>query len=453
MLEPAPRPAVEPPRTLIVGLLASVVAVAFEAVAVATAMPAAGRQLGHIALYAWTFTLFVIGMALSTVLSGRHCDRHGPIRALQAGLLLFGLGLLMAALAPSMYVLLVARFVQGFGGGAFNVALMVVVAGLFDAQRRASIMTAFSVCWVMPAFLAPPIAAWLTENLSWHWVFACMIPVVVATVVLSNGTLTSLRDRLRPDGSEDANPVPLWSAFVATGGVAAVQVAGQRLDLVAIPILVVGLACLAVSLPRLMAPGFFRVAPGIAATSWVRALQAGAFFAAEAFLPLSLVTIRELSLFKAGLMLTVGSIGWTTGSWLQARPWVGLRRDQLVQLGVACTALGMGVVAAATARSWSVFLVGTGWTVAGFGMGLAVASTSLIVMSLSSPAQIGRNTSSLQVAEALGNSLFVGLAGAVFANLRLSHAPAGTFSWTFLLVVGVALAAVAASLRIGRVPH
>ncbi|MGD8214334.1 MFS transporter [Aestuariimicrobium sp. Y1814] len=448
-----PEPTTLPPRSLIVGLLVSVVAIAFEAVAVATAMPAAAEDLGRLHLYAWTFTLFVIGMALATVLSGRLSDRLGPSLPLRAGLVLFGAGLLAAALAPNMYVLLVARFIQGVGGGAFNVALLVVVARTFPAAQRALMMTAFSLCWVMPAFIAPPIAAWLSKALSWHWVFAVMIPFVVATAVLTAGPLNDLADQLRPEVGQDSNPVPIWAAVVAAAGVAAVQFAGQDIDRSSLVALAVGLVALGVALPKLMAPGFFRFRPGIASVSWVRALQAGGFFAAEAFLPLSLVEGREMSLFRAGLMLTIGSLGWTVGSWLQAQTWLKWRRDQLIEVGAACSLVGVLAIVAGTWLGLSVVVIGIGWTIGGLGMGLASASGSLAIMQLSTPAQLGRNTSSLQVSEALGNAMFTGLAGAVYANLRTSAAPVDTFGWVFTTVAVVSLLAVLVSLRIGPVAN
>lgn len=448
-----PEATIPPPRSLIVGLLMGVVAIAFEAVAVATAMPAAAADLGHVQLYAWTFTLFVIGMALATVLSGRACDRMGPSLPMLLGLGLFGVGLVLASFAPSMYLLLVSRFVQGFGGGAFNVALMVIVARTFPPAQRASMMTAFSMCWVLPAFVAPPIAAWLTEVLSWHWVFASMVPLVIGTALLTRGPMAGLAEQLQPDVDADSAPVPLWAAFVATAGVAAVQVAGQQATWASVPVLLVGLAALAVSLPLLMAPGFFRFRPGIPAVCWVRALQAGAFFAAEAFLPLSLVETRGTTLFRAGLMLTVGSVGWASGSWLQSQPWLRLRRDQLIQVGAMFSLLGVAVIGAGTWWGWSPLLIGLGWTIGGLGMGLSNASGSLSVMQLSEPARLGRNTSSLQVSEALGNSLFIGLAGTVYANLLGDTGQVATFGWVFTVVSVVSVLAVLVSLRIGAVPN
>lgn len=427
--------------------------IAFQAVAVTTAMPAAGAALGHLDLYAWTFTLFVIGMALSTVLAGRWCDRRGPTGALQGGLVLFGLGLLLATVAPTMYVLLASRFVQGFGGGAFNVALMVLVADLFSPAARASIMTAFSVCWVLPAFIAPPVAAWLTRHLSWHWVFGSCLPIVLVTLVLTAGPLRQMQSRLqRPDHAE-ADPVPIWAAVLSAVGIACVQMAGQTISWRSVPLSIVGLGLLGVSLTRLMAPGFFRVSPGIPAVSWTRALHAGSFFAAEAFLPLSLVTLRQLSLFRAGLALTFGSAGWMLGSWLQARPWLRLRRDQLITLGVGLSVGGVGVMAAGTTWHWSLVVLIVGWVVASLGMGLAVASQTLAVMALSAPARLGRNTSSLQVSEAMGNAMFTGLVGGVYANLRQSHPATLTFSAVFWTVALTTTLALLASLRVGRVPN
>ena len=86
-------------RNLTVGLCMTVVAIAFEAIAVATAMPVAARELDGLTYYAWLFSLFVIGMLFSTVVTGRLSDRIGPARPLLVGLAIFAVGLVVAGTA------------------------------------------------------------------------------------------------------------------------------------------------------------------------------------------------------------------------------------------------------------------------------------------------------------------------------------------------------------------
>ena len=80
-----------PPRSLAIGLCVAVVAVAFEAISVATAMPAAARELDGLDLYAWAFSLFLIGQLFATVAGGRLCDRIGPARPMVGGIAVFAL--------------------------------------------------------------------------------------------------------------------------------------------------------------------------------------------------------------------------------------------------------------------------------------------------------------------------------------------------------------------------
>ena len=89
-------------RAMTLGLAFVVTLVAFEALAVATVMPAVEEALGGIGLYGWTFSAFFLTSLLGITVAGRWCDEFGPARPFAAGLVLFGCGLLVAGLAPSM---------------------------------------------------------------------------------------------------------------------------------------------------------------------------------------------------------------------------------------------------------------------------------------------------------------------------------------------------------------
>lgn len=451
-----------PNRGLIVAILVGVLAIAFEAYGTATAMPAVAGQFHRLDLYDWAFTIFTIAQVFAIVIGGRMADRTGVVVPLVAGSVIFGIGLLGAGASPSMHFLLAMRGVQGFGGGALNVALMVLVAQAFGEEQRQRLMTAFSFCWVLPSFAGPPIAAAITEKLSWHWVFWGLLPILVAAVVLGAISLRRVElphgaasfDDLDAPRGPDSRPVPIWAAGVGAGGAALLQWAGHRvdrIDWIVITVAVVGIAALVVALPALMPTGFFRLRPGLASVMPVRGLQSGAFMASESYLLLVLTQSRGFSLQHASYLLCLSAATWCLASWIQAQPWLRLRRDQIIALGAVINTAGLGAMLACVAIEGSplVILI-VGYALGGFGMGLVVASTSLAVMTLSHPAQLGRSTSSLQVAEGMGNSVIVGIAGSFYAAL-MGHSWQLVFGSVFVVAVTCSAASIISALRIGPV--
>ena len=111
----------------------------------------------------------------------------------------------------------------------------------------------------------------------------------------------------------------------------------------------------------------------------------------------------------------------------------------------------VGLVALIPAAPY--WLVAVSWIFSGLGMGLATASTSVAVMSLSAEAEQGRNASSLNLSDALGAGLFVGVTGTLFAALRTTGNLSLTFGTLLLTMSLVALLSAVASLRIGALTN
>ncbi len=438
-------------RSLTVGLLVCVTAVAFEGMAVVTAMPAAAADLGDEQLYAWAFSAVMIPQLFAIAVAGRIVDRSGPVRPLLAGLALFAVGVVVAALAPTMLVLLLGRFIQGLGGGAVNLCLMVVTAQAYAPGERARVMTWYSMCWMMPAFVGPGIAAWITEQLSWHWVFWLILPFVAFGLTFMAAGLRRLPARSDADVPDD--PVPLHAAVAVALGLGLLQLAGQHLEWLSLLWFAVGATLLALNWRKLMPRGFSFGGDGLSAVVMVRLITSGAFFGIQSFLPLML-TGRGATLSAAGLVITLSSVGWLLGSWLQARTWLRLSRDQIIIGGAICVAVGGALVAvAAWVPPVDMALALVGFSCCGLGMGLQSASTSLATMQLSSEAELGRNTSSLQVGETSGNALLVGAAGTVFAALSPVAANTVTFGSQMSIMAAIAALAIIAAFRIGFVQN
>jgi MFS family permease len=96
-------------RALTVGLVLTITFIASEALAVVTIMPVVARDLNGVSLYGWVFTAFMLGSLVGIVAAGRQADKFGPARPFLGGVLLFGAGLTIAGLAPSMAVLVAGR--------------------------------------------------------------------------------------------------------------------------------------------------------------------------------------------------------------------------------------------------------------------------------------------------------------------------------------------------------
>lgn len=443
-------------RSLTLGLCMNIVAIAFESIAVATAMPVAARELNGIGWYAWSFSLFLIGMLFSTVVAGRLSDRVGFAKPLLTGLAVFVLGLVIAGSAVQMAQLVTGRLIQGLGSGLINTAVFVCVAVAYREADRPQMFTYLSTAWVLPAFVGPPVAAWLTQRWGWHWVFFSVIPLVVVGGLL---ILPSLRQLMVPPPTSAAapgtlQPAPLWAAGLVAVAAAGLQLAGQQLGWTGAALLLGGIVALVVGLPHLMPACFGRVGRGLPAVIITRGLLSGAFVGGEAFVPLMLVEQRQLGLVLAGAALTVGSIGWMTGSWLQSRPWFSVRRDRIITLGCVSVAVGLGGIATiAFVSTLPYWLAGMSWVFSGFGMGLATSSTAVVVMTLSSEHTQGRNASSLNLSDALGAGLLVGLSGTLFTALHATGQLPLTFGTLLLTMSAVAVLAGLATLRIGAVTN
>ena len=424
-------------RAVVLGVAGVVVALAFEAIAVATAMPVAARELGGVRSYGLAFSIFLTTSLLGMVTAGEVSDRRGPVVPFVSASVIFATGLAIAGAAPTMWVLILARGVQGFGAGLNIVALYVVVARAFPDSLRPRVFSAMSSAWIVPALIGPPIAGLLADHVSWRWVFLGVLPLIVIATALVLPHLRGIDGAsVREDADPAAAPTPsrLVPAFAAAVGTGLLQYAGQLLTWVSVPLVLVAVALLVPSVPRLLPRGALRFARGLPTVVVLRGVFAGAFFGAEVFVPLLLVEQRGLATTLAGASLTGGALTWSLGSWYQGRPGLQVPRARLVTGGLLLVATGIVVTASVLASAMPPFMAAIGWLVAGLGMGVGITSLSVLVLELSPIEEQGANAAALQVSDALGSILFIGAAGAIFAGL---HSPGQDNAGVFLLIFAV----------------
>ncbi|MFI9081959.1 MFS transporter [Streptomyces sioyaensis] len=414
-------------RTLTASILTLAVLVGFDAMALTTVIPVVVAELDGVKLYAWSFSAFIIGSLLATIVGGEAADRAGPTGPFVVGVALFVGGLVCAGLAPSMTIFILGRALQGIGGSAFFVALNVLVGHAYPKRLVPRAVAAMSGAWVLPAMVGPIVAGTVADRVGWRAVFLALVPLALVA-------LAAVLPRMRRLPKAQAAPSRPWRkyyALAAAVGVGLVQFSMQHLEWWSIAVLLAGGLLLALGLPRLLPTGTLRLAAGMPRVVGLRFFFAAAYFGVQTYLPLMLTGHRGLSVTAAGLALTVGSLGWSTGAWLQGRDGTRLTRTAMVRIGMVLVVAAGAMSAVVAFKAVPVWLVGLACALGGVGMGLGRSTLSALVLTGSAPGSRGSNTASAQLAESLGQVLSIGVGGAVIAALGGADGAGGT---AFLLV-------------------
>jgi len=441
-------------RNLTVGLVLTITLVAFEALAVSTIMPIVAEELGGLELYGWVFTAFMLGSLIGIVVSGGLIDRRGLGATFAAGIGVFAIGLVIGGLAPSMAVLVFARFIQGLGGGAIPPIAYVAIGRRLPARLRPQMFATLSTAWVLPGVIGPALAGFIGEAFDWRVVFLGLLPLIGLAALIAFpalgrvGAPTTLAAAEALAAASFRRRFPLAVAVAAgTGLFLAGLTSGLLLPLVGLVAL--GLALALPALRSLTPPGTLRAARGMPAAILTRGILTFAFFGVDAYVALALVSWRGQSATEAGLSLTAATLTWTAGSWVQARLAQRFTPERFVRAGFLVAVVGLTLFGVVLLPEVSPWLAIPTFGIAGLGMGLAYAPLTLIVLHEAPAGEQGSASSALSLTDSLGTALGIGVTGAlVAASVRADGLPVTGLVAGFAVAVVVGIVGLAISGRL-----
>ncbi|MDR7269075.1 EmrB/QacA subfamily drug resistance transporter [Pelomonas saccharophila] len=159
-----------------------------DATIVNTALPAMARSLGESPLRMQSVVVaYSLTMAMLIPATGWVADRFGTRRVYIGAIVLFVIGSVLCALAPSLTMLVAARVVQGAGGAMLLPVGRLVVLRTFPRERFLQAMSFVAIPGLVGPLIGPTLGGWLVEVASWHWIFLINVPVGVI------GALATLR--------------------------------------------------------------------------------------------------------------------------------------------------------------------------------------------------------------------------------------------------------------------
>ncbi|MDN4614251.1 MFS transporter [Leifsonia sp. F6_8S_P_1B] len=426
-------------RWVSIGMCALIMLAAFENLAVTTIMPTISRELDGAGLYAFAFAGPLAVSVVGMVVAGSWSDRGNPRTALYGSVALFAAGLLIAGLAPTMPLFVGGRLVHGLGGGALTVALYVIVARVYPPVLHPRIFAGFAAAWVIPSLIGPFVAGLVADHVGWRWVFLGVLALIVPAMGM---VVPAMRGMRGPAQGEERPPRDLprigWAVLLAVAVLVLTLTAEATGVLQWAGPVVAGVVAL-LALRPLLPAGTLLARRGLPSVILMRGLVAGAFFAAEVYVPRLMVTQYEVSAPEAGLALTAAGLTWAVASWLQGR-FPGLSHRTTATLGAAGLTIAMGSLISTVLFGLPPAVIVAGWAVSGAGMGVLFPRLGVLTLEDSTPADQGFNSAALSITDAIGSSIALAATAIVFSALGPLGGGwpfVGAFAVTSVFVVGV----------------
>ncbi len=182
----APRAPLTPAevRTILMSLMLTMFLAALDQTIVATALPTIGRQFGDVSSLSWVITAYLLASTAVAPVFGTLSDIYGRRAMVIAALSLFVAGSILCALAPSMPILILARGLQGLGGGGILPVVQTVISDLVTPRERGQYQAYFSAVWVAAGIGGPVLGGFFAEHLHWSMIFWINVPLALAAMAL-----------------------------------------------------------------------------------------------------------------------------------------------------------------------------------------------------------------------------------------------------------------------------
>src|SRR6202047_5155253 len=171
-------------RTIVMSLLLTMFLAALDQTIVATALPTIGRQFGDVSSLSWVITAYLLASTAVAPVFGTLSDIYGRRVMIIASLVLFIAGSILCALAPNMSILILARGLQGLGGGGIMPVVQTVISDVVSPRERAQYQAYFSGVWMAAGIGGPVLGGLFAEHLHWSMIFWINVPLGIASLAM-----------------------------------------------------------------------------------------------------------------------------------------------------------------------------------------------------------------------------------------------------------------------------
>ena len=166
------------------GLMLALFLAALDQTVVSTAMPRIIADLGGFDRFTWVTTSYLVASTTAVPIVGRLSDLYGRKAFFIGGIIVFLVGSVLAGASQTMNQLIFFRAIQGIGGGSMMALSFASVGDLFPPAERGKYQGIVAGVFGLSSVIGPTLGGFITDNLSWNWVFYINVPLGLAVIVL-----------------------------------------------------------------------------------------------------------------------------------------------------------------------------------------------------------------------------------------------------------------------------
>lgn len=333
---------------VLVALVGGVLLHSMNVLMVAAVLPSIVADVGGVAMMSWPTTGFLASSIVAATCTGHLTARLGPRIAFCGGAMVFGIGALVCAIAPSMEIVVAGRFVQGLGGGVLSAMAYVLVGRVFPQPLWPRVAALLSGAWSMSALVGPLVGGAFATWASWRGAFYTVVALAMLLVLVALRALP----RAHADGAAASRAIPVLRVAMICVAIAVMSAATiASLPAMKVAFFAGSVAMLVAMLlidRRAPAPLFPSDAfsPGsITGLAMSLALLVSiAYSPLSLYMPVFLQMLHGFSPLAAGYVVAGASMGWTVSSLVFAGQ-TGRGADRLLWAGPAAMMVGLAATA------------------------------------------------------------------------------------------------------------
>lgn len=407
---------------VVAGLLLGILMASMDNTIVVTAMGTIVGDLGGLESFVWVVSAYMVAEMAGMPIFGKLSDMFGRKRFFMMGLILFMIGSILCATAGNITQLSIYRAIQGIGGGALVPIAFTIVFDIFPPENRGKMGGLFGAVFGLSSIFGPLIGAYITDYISWHWVFLINLPLGILALVFVTLFYHESKQHVK-------QKIDWWGAITLVGAVVclmfALELGGKKYawDSTTIISLFASFVVLSiifilvekrVSEPIISFPMFKQRL--FAGSTLVALFYGAAFMTATLFIPMFIQGVYGGSATNSGLILLPMMLGSVITAQLGGFLTTKLSYRSIMFISGVITIVGMFLLTTITPETKR-FVLTIYMIITGLGVGFSFSVLQMAAIHNFGMEQRGSATSTSNFIRSLGMTIGITIFGMIQKNI------------------------------------